>query len=297
MHRPIVFLRPLGPPTWMKSLELIDALLEMKQVIYEDVNDKDPDFDIDKFIHDMAAKSHYKEETLAQFYNAILLWKFQAEKNKREFGGVNKWTKGELTILRLYAETLEHKKARTVIFRELSELIERTEGSISFVYYKRDLYEEEETVDEGEILANVQTATLVPTEVSVIRNEAPAIPAVDPTPPVMIEKKEESVDILDLLTSLLSNFENLAEFDLTGLLNGLNLLSELAVKNTGVDEKTKGEMKSLREENERLNGEVDEYKRRFSNIKNAVQQFDQFDSVEKIKRLKEYHQKLVANIH
>ena len=252
-------------------MELLEALKEMKRVVFENINETDDSFDVDTFISKLATETHLEESLLVLFYNAFLVWKLENEKHPH-MPKKKLWTRGEMTILIKYTEHLRNVRSKVSLLRDMAEVLDRTETAVSYTYYNVDKYpkpidhEKEFDLFEGK------------------EESAPTTPQV--TGVSIANKQEESTeDFLDMLTNILGNFEQLEGFDVTGFFKGLNTLSELAAKHTGENDKLKQEKEQLQQDVSQLRGQLNSISRLFK-------EFNGYNSIDQIKNMREFRQKI-----
>ncbi|MHC0038129.1 hypothetical protein [Pseudoneobacillus sp. C159] len=200
-----------------------------------------------------------------------------------------KWTKKEIEVMLQYIKERQEEGSINIteLLEEVAQLLNRGYQSVNYKYYaiQKELNEQQ-----NKKLKDFTFMTINQTEVPVISTEV----IHDKTFVSKINSPTTSVngiDLIDILSGLITNVQQLPGIDLHVLLRSLYQLSNMAIQNhapiLNIEHLTKLEHQLAVEKrkNEQLQSKL-------ANIASEVKMFSQLDDAEKIKDLKSYNTRL-----
>jgi hypothetical protein len=286
------------------SLKL--AVFELKEAV---LNQKQNELE-EKYIFELETKHQLKPGTLVSYFNTLMMLHLsdhqkktngQAEKTNR------KWQKFEIEFMQLYIKDRQEEGAQNIteVLDEVAQILDRGYQSVNYKYYTVSKVKEKKNAKETKEVANgasytfqtieqdqlpvLSTSTFYPTEVV----ESPANPSNDD-------------DLLDILSGLITNVQQLPGINLNELLRSLYLLTSMAIQNKDVGhqlESMKVEMNKekasldaqLKKKEQQLMYEMkrnDELQAEVSKLAKEVAAFNQLGDAAKVQNLKSYNQRL-----
>ncbi len=284
-------------------MSLKTAVFEMKEALMnqpDDLSEKD-------FTSGLENRNDLRPGTLVFYYNQLLLHQKRAEQvnpSHHDSKKVNrKWTKFEVEFMFQYIKERQEEGALNIteILEEVAQLINRGYQSVNYKYYslakakgKKKTPEQQEyhftTITEDEV-------PVISTEV--IQNKAPVLA----TSPVSTSSDD---DLLDILSGLITNVQQLPGIQLNELLRSLYQLTNLALQNQDVvqqfesmneeknHEKAALQDKLRKKEQQLINEKKrnDELQEEVSKLAKEIIAFNMLGDAAKIQNLKSYNQQL-----
>lgn len=271
-------------------MELIDALLKIKEVVFNGEYDE-----IRDILPKLSEKSSIPDDKLLSYFDVLFLYKKELDKSDVEYSKIESeetdegdedskkkrprnWSNYEKEIIRKYISDTKDFKPSRQAFNDISQLLfERTPRAVDLQYYNSVKPQEKKvdsfvSIEEKEIVINenpvhvqlskdknstdiqqgtedevLSSDTTVTSEHNLIDNETKNNPVhnshnkdtksreyhevsiIDSNN--ISEKSNSNDDILDSLTTLISNAQTIKGLDLNSIFRGLSQLSMLAVNN------------------------------------------------------------------
>jgi len=281
------------------------ALLEMKDALLN----HHAGSSVEEFIQDLEIKNELRSGTLVVYYNHLMMvmnrvqQEHSSNQNSKKVN--RKWTKFEIDFMFQYIRERQDEGALNIteILEETANLLDRGYQSVNYKYYTLT----KSKSNEDKVEQNAYQFTTIGVD------HAPVISAKvvdDNTPPVTAEIEDAaSVDddgLLDILSGLITNVQQLPGIQLKELLKSLYQLTNLALQNQGVvhqletiKEETSREKDQLQDQlkkqeqqllNERKRN--DELQQEVSKLAKEIMAFNQLGDAAKIQNLKTYNQRL-----
>jgi hypothetical protein len=275
------------------------------------------------FIQELEAKNNLSAGKLIFYYNNLLMFHLNNPENStsssEEAKKVNrKWTKNEVEFMFQYILERQEEGGLNIteILEEVAQLLDRGYQSVNYKYYsqikakdKKDkatkqpsyqfttISQEQLPVRSTEVIANAPTPDV--NEVAVVshQQQTQTVPQGNPT---------DSDDLLDILSGLITNVQQLPGLNLNELLRSLYQLTNMALQNQdavkqleSVKSEINFEKQALREKLLYQERQLDEEKKRndelqaeVAKLAKEISAFNKLEDTAKIQNLKTYNQRL-----
>jgi hypothetical protein len=282
-------------------MSLKSALFELKEAL---VN-KEIGQTEESFIHEMENKYNLSFGSLVYYFNILMMVEMnENNQNTIDSKKINrKWTKNEVTFMFQYIKDRQTEGALNIteILEEAAYLLNRGYQSVNYKYYS--------TLKSNEKKQNTnqnapQFITINESNVPVIAvetmNEVPA--AAVQAPPTF----NQDADLLDILSGLITNVQQLPGLNLNEMLRGLYQLTNMALQNQEAVQQMESMKSTINHEKEALRDKLakneqqlrlekkrnDELQLEVAKLVSEITAFNKLGDAAKIQNLKSYNQRL-----
>jgi hypothetical protein len=285
-------------------MNLKTAVFEIKEAI----NKQEIAQTEDEFIHGLEMKNQLKAGTLVFYFNNLMMFSIKSaeymnqplEQTKK----VNrKWTKNEVDFMFQYITERQNEGALNIteILDEIAQLINRGYQSVNYKYYTLvKAQEKKEAVSKSAY----QYTTIEYNDVPVVSTEA--IPSTNIAPVENKVRQTTDDDLLDILSGLITNVQQLPGINLNELLRSLYQLTNMAIQNQEVVQQVESMKSEINIEKQNLQEKLDqkelqlqqerkrneELQAEVSKLAKEIMAFNQLGDAAKIQNLKSYNQRL-----
>jgi hypothetical protein len=278
-------------------MSLKAALFEMKEALLNQRVGRS----VEEFINHLADKFNLNPGTLVFYFNTLVITNHYTETEKSSQKKTNrKWTKNEINFMfqYLYARQEEGILNITEILDETAQLLNRGYQSVNYKYYSLQKDGEKNTsLRQNEI----HFTTISENEVPVITTEV-----IKNIPSTLASKPSKDDDLLDILSGLIHNVEQLPGLNLNELLGSLLQLTSMAIENQKLVQQFENEKKIYDHEKEALKQKLsknekqliqekkrnDQLQLEVAKLAKEIMTFNQLGDAAKLKNLKSYNQRL-----
>ncbi|MDR6123759.1 alpha-L-fucosidase [Bacillus sp. SLBN-46] len=278
-------------------MSLKSALFELKDALV----DREIGQSEEAFIHDLENKNNLSSGTLVFYYNNLMIVSMKSKENgsQNDQGSkkVNrKWTKNEIELLFHYIRDRQDEGALNIteILEEVSHLLNRGYQSVNYKYYT--LLKSQDKKQESS-QKTYQFTTIKQTDVPVVAVENMKERA--PASTVVHSKTPQDSDLLDILSGLITNVQQLPDLNLNEMLRGLYQLTNMALQNQEAVQQVETMKSTINHEKavlqEKLRQEKkrnDELQMEVSKLAKEITAFNKLGDAAKIQNLKSYNQRL-----
>jgi hypothetical protein len=284
----------------MMSLKL--ALFEMKEVLEKH---KNKNLDEDIFISELEKKHGLRENTLVFYYNNLMFLTIKPSSDLlSEAKKVNrKWSKNEIDFMFQYIKERQEESVNNIteLLKEVAALLNRGYQSVNYKYYS--LVKENEG-QQANNLNGYHFTTITEKEVPVISTEA--LPESNPVFPNNPNQQSQNTNLLDILSGLITNVEQIPGIQLHELLGSLYQLTNMALQNRDaaqqlnkIKAENQREKEALKEQLKQKEQQLmlekkrnDELQQEIAKLAKEISAFNQLGDAAKIQNLKSYNQRL-----
>ncbi|WP_043930481.1 hypothetical protein [Bacillus sp. EB01] len=255
-------------------------------------------------IHQLETKYGLSKDSLIFYYNNLMMLGLNQTQDQGESKKVNrKWSKAEIDFLFLYLKERQEEGARNIteLLDEAANLLGRGYQSVSYKYYT--LAKKQQKTQKVE-QPQVEFVTISENDVPVVSTEF--IEPINAPAGSMAKKPSQDGDLIDILSGLISNVEQLPGINLHEMLRSLYQLTNMALLNQQAAteiENMKSEINSekevlrnkLKKQEQQLNQERQrniELQNEVSRLAREIHAFSQLGDAAKIQNLKSYNQRL-----
>jgi hypothetical protein len=260
------------------------------------------------FIRDLEAKNNLSSGTLVFYFNFFMMLKLQHNQSNDPSKKTNrKWSKSEIEFLYQYIKERQQEGALNIteILEECAQLLDRGYQSVNYKYYS--LLKKGEKKENTEQKNSLLITSIEEKEVQVIATEVLHDPLQVPkVPQVPQEKASQDEDLLDILSGLISNVQQLQGLNVTDLFRNLYQLTSLAVQNQAALQQMESKKSEINLEKEALREKLmkkehqlmserkrnDELQVEVAKLAKEINAFNQLGDAAKIQHLKAYNQRL-----
>jgi hypothetical protein len=260
----------------------------------------------EEFIRDLELKNELKPGTLVFYFNHLTLQKKRSEQvnTAHDSKKVNrKWTKFEIEFMLQYIKERQEEGALNIteILEEVAQLLNRGYQSVNYKYYNLVKVKEKKKQQNQN---GYQFTTIAEDEVPVLSTEM--IHDYAPTAVTGQLNSSANVDLLDILSGLITNVQQLPGIQLNELLRSLYQLTNMALQNQDVVQQLEAvkaetfhEKEAMQEKLKKKEQQLIDEKRRNDELQEEVTKlakeiiaFNQLGDAAKIQNLKSYNQRL-----
>jgi hypothetical protein len=300
-------------------MSLKSAVFEIKAAL---VNQQEVQSE-ETFIGEMEAKNNLSAGKLIFYYNNLLMFHLNNPENSNssfdDMKKVNrKWTKNEIEFMFQYIHERQEEGGLNIteLLEEVAQLLDRGYQSVNYKYYSQikvkdkkskstkppsyqftTIAKEELPVRSAEVMVNTPSSNS--TEVEIVTPQ--------PSPQeVQQGNAAESDDLLDILSGLITNVQQLPGLNLSELLKSLFQLTNMALQNQdavkqleNVKSEINFEKQALRDRLVHQERQLSEEKKRndelqaeVAKLAKEISAFNKLEDTAKIQNLKTYNQRL-----
>ncbi|MCL6570282.1 MAG: hypothetical protein K6T88_01190 [Bacillus sp. (in: Bacteria)] len=285
-------------------MSLKTALFEMKEAI---MNQKVGPSE-QNFISELEDKHRVSAGSLVFYFNNLMLLSINnAEYAKQPVDDskkVNrKWTKNQIDFMFQFIKGRQEEGALNItdILEEIAQLLNRGYQSVNYKYYSL-------------IKAKAKKEASIPTDyhfVTITENEVPVVATEDirntlPAPQSNHVDPSQDDDLLDILSGLITNVQQLPGINLNELLRSLYQLTNMALQNQDAVQQIESMKSESNLEKDALHQELlkkeqqfkqekkrnDELQKEVSKLAMEITAFNKLGDAAKIQYLKSYNQRL-----
>ncbi len=284
-------------------MSLKNALFEIKErIINKQISHSE-----DKYIYELESKYTMNKGKLIFYFNFLMILYMKnaefmnlASHSSKKIN--RKWTKDEIEFMFQYISERQEEGALNIteILDEIAQLINRGYQSVNYKYYSIVKAKEKKEIES----TKYQFKTISHTEVPVISTEI--IKDTPPVIPVENGNPAKDDDLLDILSGLITNVQQLPGIQLNELLRSLYQLTNMAIQNqeavqklASVKSESDLEKKTLQEKLVIMEQQLEQEKKRNDELQSEVKKFakeimafNQLGDAAKIQNLKTYNQRL-----
>jgi hypothetical protein len=280
---------------------LKSALFEMKDVLEKDQTG----LGMDQFIRNLEMKNQLNKGSLDYYFNIFMILKMKHPKKniQTQTKKINrKWINSEIELMFQYLNDRQEENSINIteLLEEVAQLLNRGYQSVNYKYYTL-VKEKEKEQEIGQKEYKFMTISQI--DVPVISTELVQRKTVSDT---NVEKKDQENDLLDLLSGLITNVQELPGIQLNELLKSLYHLTNLAIGNQKGNLNTDHSQQKASLDNEWLREKLvqkeqqliqekkrnDELQAEVNRLAKEISAFNQLGDAAKIQNLKSYNQKL-----
>jgi hypothetical protein len=278
-------------------MSLKAALFEMKDALTNQRVGRSEE----EYINKLEEKYTLNPGTLVFYFNTLVITIKHLEDEKSAQKKINrKWTKNEINFLFQYIDSRQDEGVLNIteILDEAAQLLNRGYQSVNYKYYS--LLKAREA-KQTSLPNGVRFATISEAEVPVISTEV-----IQGTSSSFSSKPSKDGDLLDILSGLINNVEQLPGINLTDLLGSLLQLTSMAIQNQEtvqqferakieiINEKDNLKEKLVKKEKQLIQEKKrnDQLQSEVSKLAKEIMEFNQLGDAAKIKNLKSYNQRL-----
>jgi hypothetical protein len=281
-------------------VSLKSAIFALKEII---TNQKD--IDHEPLIRELEDKHGIKNGELNVYYNMIMkLNRKSAEPANDDAKKINrKWTESEINFMFQYLHDRQNEGALNIteILEEIAQLLNRGYQSVNYKYYSLVKNSgKNQTIKQNE---GYQFTTIPENKVPVVSTEI-IHSSLSKSPVHHVPMQED--DLLDILSGLITNLQQLPGINLNDLLRSLLELTNLALQNqeaakqiNRIKSEMKKEKETLQEKLKKIELQLTQEKKRnrelaedLFQLANEVEAFNQLSDAAKIQNLKSFNQRL-----
>jgi hypothetical protein len=279
---------------------LKSALFEMKDILEKDQKD----VVMAHIIRNLEIKNQLNTGFLDYYFNILMILKAKHSKRTQTQNHAKKinrkWINCEIELMFQYINDRQEENSINIteLLEEVAQLLNRGYQSVNYKYYTL-VKEKEQEIGQKDY----KFMTISQMDVPVISTELIQRKKVSE---IEVEKQDEENDLLDLLSGLITNVQELPGIQLTELLSSLYHLTSLAIGNQkgnlnieNIQQKASLDNELLREKLFQKEQQLIQEKKRNDELQAEVNRlaaeisaFSKLGDAAKIQNLKSYNQKL-----
>jgi hypothetical protein len=285
-------------------MSLKSALFEMKEALKNQQVGQLKE----EFIYELETKNRLNTGTLVFYFNNLVMLSMNNSENVNQSPDHSKkinrkWTKIEIEFMVQYIKERQEEGALNIteILEEVAQLLNRGYQSVNYKYYT--FIKEKHKKDESN-QNSYHFTTITQTEVPVVSTEVirdtPSVPQVTQMNP------SQDYDLLDILSGLITNVQQLPGINLNEFLRSLYQLTNMALQNQDVVRQLDSIKSEINLEKEALREKLmkkeqlllreksrnDELQLEVSKLAKEITAFNLLGDAAKIQNLKSYNQRL-----
>ena len=285
-------------------MSLKNALSELKEaLVNHDLGQSE-----EAFIHELENKNNLRSGSLVFYFNNLMILSMNNfendNQNLEDTKKINrKWTKNEIDFMFEYIKGRQEEGALNIteILEETAQLLNRGYQSVNYKYYS--ILKASEKKQAANQTA-YQFTTIAHKDVPVTSVEA--IKKTTTTPQTNQMNPGEDSDLLDILSGLITNVQQIPSINLNEMLRGLYQLTNMALQNQEATEEVEKMKSTINLEKEALRDKLekqeqqllqekkrnDELQIEVSKLAKEITAFNKLGDAAKIQNLKTYNQRL-----
>ena len=290
-------------------MSLKKALFEVKEKITNQAVGSE-----ETFIHDLEVTNNLKPGTLVWYFNNLMMVSISSLEHGNSSADdakkVNrKWTKTEIEFMFHYIKERQEEGALNIteILEEVAQLLNRGYQSVNYKYYNLIKAKDKKAVNQNTYSFKTINYDEVPVIATEVATETPkAVVPVSKSSRDRTEDQEGSEDLLDSLSGLISNAQQLPGLNLNSLIGSLHQLSNMALGNqdamqeietfkSEISHEKEALRESLRLKEQQLRQEKERNNRlqlELAKLAKEIQAFNKLGDAAKIQNLKSYNKRL-----
>jgi len=282
-------------------MSLKNALFELKEaLVNQELGQSE-----EAFIHELEKKNNLSSGALVFYFNNLMILTMNnlenSSQNLEDTKKINrKWTKNEIEFMFEYIKVRQEEGALNIteILEETAHLLNRGYQSVNYKYYSiQKANEKKQASNQNHYQFTTITDKDVPVTAVEVIKDTPTLPQANPG---------EDTDLLDILSGLITNVQQIPSINLNEMLRGLYQLTNMALQNQTAAEQVEQMKSTINLEKEALRDKLskkeqqlllekkrnDELQIEVSNLAKEITAFNQLGDAAKIQNLKSYNQRL-----
>lgn len=283
-------------------MSLKSALFELKEALVNQEEGR-PEQD---FIHELEGKHRLRAGTLVFYYNNLQMLRMNHSETTSldDTKKVNrKWTKFEIEFMFQYIKERQDEGALNIteILEEVAQLLNRGYQSVNYKYYSQNKANAKKvTSNQNSFHFVTIPENQIPVVATEVITDTPTAAQVNQMNPAQDD------DLLDILSGLITNVQQLPGINLNELLKSLFHLTNMALQNQDVVQQIESmksernlEKKELQEKAVQMEQQFlrekkrnDELQLEVAKLAKEINAFNQLGDAAKIQYLKSYNQRL-----
>ncbi len=299
-------------------MSLKSAVFEIKESL---INNHQQDKPEEAYIHELEVKNNLAAGRLVFYYNNLLMFHLNNPENSNssfdDTKKVNrKWTKNEVGFMFQYITERQDEGGLNIteLLEEVAQLLNRGYQSVNYKYYSQIKAKDKKpkatkqpfyqfTTIAQDYLPVMSTEVIVPEQnkeqLVVQKTQDPIIQQEQPHP-------VESDDLLDILSGLITNVQQLPGINLNELLKSLYQLTNMALQNQDAVQQIESVRAEVHHEKQALHERLilqekqldaekkrnDELQAEVAKLAREISAFNKLEDTAKIQNLKTYNQRL-----
>jgi hypothetical protein len=285
-------------------MNLKNALFELKEaLVNHDLRQSE-----EAFIHELENKNNLRSGSLVFYFNNLMILSMNNfendNQNIEDTKKINrKWTKNEIDFMFEYIKGRQEEGALNIteILEETAHLLNRGYQSVNYKYYSILKAREKKQAANQTVH---QFTTIAHKDVPV--TSVAAIKDTSTTPQTNQIIPAEDNDLLDILSGLITNVQQIPSINLNEMLRGLYQLTNMALQNQEATEEVERMKSTINLEQEALRDKLakqeqqllqekkrnDELQIEVSKLAKEITAFNKLGDAAKIQNLKTYNQRL-----
>jgi hypothetical protein len=214
-----------------------------------------------------------------------------------------KWTNNEIDFMFQYIHDRQGEGALNIteVLEEIAQLLNRGYQSVNYKYYTLVKKTDKKKVDNGQ--KDYRFTTISQDDIPVLSTELIGNPKDNSQ---VYQVSSQNDDLLDILSGLITNIQQLPGIDLNHLLRSLYQLTNMALQNQEAANQIKNMRTEINQEKETLQEQLkkkerqlvqekkrnDELDEEISKLANEIGAFNELSDAAKIQNLKSFNQRL-----
>lgn len=288
-------------------MSLKSAIFEIKEKITSQQVESE-----ETFIHDLEVKNNLNPGTLVGYFNNLMMLSISSfehgNSSSEDTKKVNrKWTKNEIEFMFHYIKERQEEGALNIteILEEVAQLLNRGYQSVNYKYYNLIKAKDKKEINQKTYHFKTIAYDEVPVLAAEIATETPKS-VIPEAPQVMVEEQKDNNDLIDTLSGLITNVQQLPGINLNNLIGSLYQLTNMALKNhdafqemesikTEISHEKEALRESLRIKEQQLIQEKkrnDELQLKLGKLAKEIHAFNKLGDAAKIQNLKSYNKQL-----
>lgn len=284
-------------------MSLKSALFELKEaLVNQELGQSE-----EAFIHELENKNNLTSGALVFYYNNLMILNIQLENDGQNLEASKKinrkWTKNEIEFMFEYIKERQDEGALNIteVLEEAAQLLNRGYQSVNYKYYSILKANEKKQASNKNAY---QFTTITLSDVPVTSIEA--IKETNPIPPTNHMNPAQDNDLLDILSGLITNVQQIPSINLNEMLRGLYELTNMALQNQEAVQQIETMKSTINLEKEALRDKLskkeqqlmqektrnDELQIEVAKLAKEITAFNLLGDAAKIQNLKSYNQRL-----
>ncbi|MEH7155116.1 hypothetical protein [Neobacillus drentensis] len=285
-------------------MSLKSALFELK----EGLDNQKLGHSEEIFIQELENKNNLTSGSLVYYFNYLMIESMnQLEKASQNFVDTKKvnrkWTKHEIDFMFVYIQARQEEGALNIteILEESAQLLNRGYQSVNYKYYSILKANEKKQATNQKAY---KFTTIAHKDVPVTTVEAIPVKTQEQVTNQM--KPEQETDLLDILSGLITNVQQIPSINLNEMLRGLYQLTNMALQNQEAVQQVEEMKSTINLEKETLRDKLtkqeqqllqekkrnDELQKEVAKLAKEISAFNMLGDAAKIQNLKSYNQRL-----
>ncbi|MCH6266831.1 hypothetical protein [Neobacillus citreus] len=283
-------------------MSLKSALFELKEAM----TIQRPGSIDDEFIKQIETNNQLSPGTLVFYFNNLMISNLGKAELKNNQKKVNrKWTKNEIGFMFQYIKERQEEGGLNIteILDEVSQLLDRGYQSVNYKYYTlvKELEKKREEIQKDYHFTTITEKDVPVVSTKIIGRSQSVVPL-----QFHPDNSDARPDLIDILSGLITNVQQLPGINLHELLNSLYQLTNMALQNQNVAQELDSLKNEVNQEKEVLQERLlkkeqqllqekrrnDKLQLEVAKLAKEIAAFNQLGDAAKIQNLKSYNQRL-----